>query len=537
MDKAKKRPTPAVGVKLIKGATSAAPLKKAEQPTNIPPEANFNSGDWLAHPYNFDGVQTLVEHSTILPQCITAYKNNVCGFGISIDYRDEYKLLNEEEHPELAEEYDRLQRVIDLLSLDMETKDLFGSIVATRERFGIAYVEVVRNLDNEVVELANIRNPGTVWMTNPLAPYVDVTYYYKGEAFTRRKQFRKFRQEVSGMVRYFKEFGDPRTMDMRTGKYVEPETIEVKYRANEILALPIGDKPYGEIRWIGQVTGMDGAHRAEALNANYFENGRHTPMLIMIEGGTLSDESFAKMREYMEEIKGENGQHAFMVLETEARSTLQAGFEAENAPKITVKDLSPMLQRDELFQDYIDNARKKVQSSFLLPDLYVGYTTDFNRATAQTAMEVTEKQVFIPYRQELAWIINRRLLAEYQFKYCEVSFRSPNITNPDDQAKILNIVERAGGFTPNEAHRLAAAMMGDTAEDFAEDWASIPLTVFKALQAGSSSSEEVSSGILEQVNERVDNAEETGDEELIAVMKQVRKALVEMGGGADADKA
>ena len=275
---------------------------------------------------------------------------------------------------------------------------------------------------------------------------------------------------------------------------------------------------------------MDGAHRAEALNANYFENGRHTPMLIMIEGGTLSDESFAKMQEYMNEIKGENGQHAFMVLETETRNSLQAGFESENAPKITVKDLSPMLQKDELFQDYIDNARKKVQSAFLLPDLYVGYTSDFNRATAQTAMEVTEKQVFIPYRQELAWIINHRLLAEYQFKYCEISFRAPNVTNPDDQAKILNIVERAGGLTPNEAHRLAGVMMGDTAEDFVEDWGGVPLVVQQALPSESGG---VTESILQQVDERVQDAGQTGNEELVAVMKQVRKALVEMGGGAN----
>lgn len=537
MAERKKTRTPAVGVKLIKGAASTAPLQKAEHPVNLPPEAEYNAGDWIMHPYNFDGLQALVEHSTILPQCVTAYRNNVCGFGLSIDYLDEYKLLSEEEHPELVEEYDRLQRVIDLLSLDNDTKDVFGAIVATRERFGIAYIEVVRNLDGEVVEITNIRNPGTVWMTNPLPPYIDVTHYYKGEALSRRRQFRKFRQEVSGKTVYFKEFGDPRVMDLRTGKYGDAEDIELRYRANEILALPIGDKPYGEIRWIGQVTGMDGAHRAEALNANYFENGRHTPMLIMIEGGTLSDESFAKMQQYMEEIKGESGQHAFMVLETETRNTLQPGFEPENAPKITVKDLSPMLQRDELFQGYIDNARKKVQSSFLLPDLYVGYTTDFNRATAQTAMEVTEKQVFIPYRQELAWIINRKLLAEYQFKYCEVTFRSPNITNPDDQATILNIVERAGGLTPNEAHRLAAAMTGNTAEDFTDDWGGIPLTVYKTLQDNTPSATAISSGVLQQVDERVGEAEATGNDELIAVMKQVRKALYEIGGGADAADA
>lgn len=536
-----------VGVRLVRSASAPAPVKKAETMTHVEPEEQFNAGDWIEHPYSFDGLEALVEHSTILPQCITAYKNNVCGFGLSIDYLDEYKQWDEEEHPEIADEYTRVQRIVDLLSLDQDTKDLFGAIVATRERFGIAYIEVVRNLGNEVVEIANIRRPGTMHMTVPLDPYVDVAFYYKGEAMNRKRRFRKYRQEVGGKYIYFKEFGDPRIMDKRTGEYLKDgNELEISNRANEIIALPIGDKPYGEVRWIGQVTGMDGAAKAEALNANYFENGRHTPMMIMIEGGTLTDESFRKMQEYMEGIKGEAGQHAFMVLESETTTEVKTGLEQETAPKITVKDLSPMLQKDELFQGYIDNARKKVQSSFLLPDLYVGYTTDFNRATSQTAMEVTEKQVFIPYRQEMAWLINRRLLAEYQFKYCEITFRAPDITNPDDQSKILTIVERAGGLTPNEAHRLAGTMVGDTAEDFTGDWADIPLAVQKVInenatqqptQTPETPATPPSPEVMEQVDARVEDAEQTGNDELIAVMRQVRKALVELSDDRKATTA
>ena len=527
-----------VGVRLVRSASAPAPVKKAETMTHVEPEEQFNAGDWIEHPYSFDGLEALVEHSTILPQCITAYKNNVCGFGLSIDYLDEYKQWDEEEHPEIADEYTRVQRIVDLLSLDQDTKDLFGAIVATRERFGIAYIEVVRNLGNEVVEIANVRRPGTMHMTVPLDPYVDVAFYYKGEAMNRKRRFRKYRQEVGGKYIYFKESGDPRIMDKRTGEYLKDgNELEIGNRANEIIALPIGDKPYGEVRWIGQVTGMDGAAKAEALNANYFENGRHTPMMIMIDGGTLTDESFRKQQEYMEGIKGEAGQHAFMVLESETTTEVKTGLEQETAPKITVKDLSPMLQKDELFQGYIDNARKKVQSSFLLPDLYVGYTTDFNRATSQTAMEVTEKQVFIPYRQEMAWLINRRLLAEYQFKYCEITFRAPDITNPDDQSKILTIVERAGGLTPNEAHRLAGTMVGDTAEDFTGDWADVPLAVQKVINENAAQQPAQtpetpvtppSPEVMEQVDARVEDAEQTGNDELIAVMRQVRKALVEL---------
>ena len=107
----------------------------------------------------------------------------------------------------------------------------------------------------------------------------------------------------------------------------------------------------------------------------------------------------------MNDIKGEAGQHAFIILETETTDG-RADFDQSEKPEIEIKDIANILQKDELFQDYIDNNRRKVQSAFQLPDIYVGYTTDFNRATAQTAQVITEQQVFQPERKSLgksAW--------------------------------------------------------------------------------------------------------------------------------------
>lgn len=116
---------------------------------------------------------------------------------------------------------------------------------------------------------------------------------------------------------------------------------------------------YGEVRWIGQILGIDGSRKAEGLNNNYFENGRHTPLMIMIKGGTLTDGSFDKLKGYMNDIKGESGQHAFIILETES-SEGRADFDQSDKPDIEVKDLANILQKDELFQDYLDNNRRKV---------------------------------------------------------------------------------------------------------------------------------------------------------------------------------
>jgi PBSX family phage portal protein len=520
--------TPQVGVRIIKSAEPMDPaydvIAKAETPQQLSEVEKVNSAEWIQHVIDQRGLKELVQHSTVLPQCIRAYKNNICGFGIGVRYADDYK----EETEAMIAEYTNAERIINLLNIDMQTKEVFENIIESRETFGIAYLEVIRNAADEVVQIEHIIDTPTIEMTYPLAPYVDTTYFYKGEVISRKRKFRKYRQTVGGKTVYFKEFGDPRVMDKNTGRYADEETGEVialDDRANEILDFQLGTEYYGEVRWIGQVLTVDGTRRAEVLNNNYFRKGRHTPLMIVVKGGTLTDDSFTKLQTYMNSIQGENGQHAFLVLETENSDT-RADFSDTKQPEIEIKDLAAILQKDELFQEYLNNGRKKIQSSFLLPDLYVGYTTDFNRATAQTAMEVTEKQVFQPERISLAWVINNKLLNGYGFKYVEAYFEEPDITNPDDIFKILNVTERAGGLPPNTAKELTFKTLGKDAEDYPDEWGNIPLQYLKSLPQ-----QPVTPDLVNQVDAQIQKAANKKEDEVLAVMKEVRKLLVNMSEG------
>ena len=432
-----KKPVGHIGVKIIKSQDEGfvptvfyhkeKQIEKSDKSEQLNRETAVSAADWISHPVNMYGLKELVDNSTILPQCIKAYKSNIAGFGISIHYREDY----EKETPEMKAEWTQAERTIALLNMDCMTKEVFENIVRDRETYGIAYCEVIRDMQGNVVQLEFIIDTPSIDMTYPLEPYIDTKYFYNGETISRKKKFRKFRQNVAGRTVYFKEFGDPRIMDKRNGEYADASDrqIEIDNQANEIIDFKIGSLPYGEVRWIGQVLTVDGNRRAEVLNNSYFRKGRHTPLMILVKGGTLSDDAFTKLQAYMNEIEGEKGQHSFLVLETDTSETATTLGE-QKQPEVEIKDLAAILQKDELFQEYQENGRKKTQSAFLLPDLYVGYTTDFNRATAQTAMEVTEKQVFQPERKSLAWIVNNKLLNGYRFKYVEAQFDEPDITNP-----------------------------------------------------------------------------------------------------------
>lgn len=511
-------------VRIIKERKRQDPIKKADTSLQLSAEDTYDAGDWITPPNNLIGLRNLVKNSTILPQCIRAYKNNIAGFGIGVRY-----IEDTEETDEMSAEFSKAEEIIELLNIEQDTKEVFEDIIEARETYGIAYLEVIRNVGGEVVQIEFIKETPSIKKTKPLDPYMASTYYHHGQQTERKKRFCKYKQEISGKTVYFKELGDPRIMDKRDGKYIDinkGETLDLDYQANEIMEFAIGTEPYGEVRWIGQVLGVDGSRKAETLNNNYFENGRHTPLMIMIKGGTLTDESFDKLQDYMDNIKGEAGQHAFIILETES-SDGRTDYDQADKPEIEIKDLANVLQRDELFQNYLDNNRRKVQSAFQLPDLYVGYTTDFNRATAQTAQEITEEQVFQPERKSLAWAINNRLLNCYQFKYVETYFREPNITNADDLYKLLTFANNAGGVTPNFAKRIIYEAYGEQAEDYEGDWGNTPLAYSKTQSGGGFDIGQLTMGLQKQIEKAAVNH----DDAVVAVMKEVKRLLVKMDKG------
>ena len=507
-------------VRIIKEQERQASIEKADTSVQLSEQEVYNAGDWITPPNDLRGLRNLVKNSTILPQCIRAYKNNIAGFGIGVRY-----IEDGEETPEKAAEYSRAQEIIELLNIEQDTKEVFEDIIEAREIYGISYLEVIRNISGEVVQIEFIKETPSVQKTQPLEPYISSMYYHHGQQIERKKRYCKYKQEIGGKTVYFKEFGDPRIMDRRDGTYLEDnKTLDLEYHANEIMDFTIGTEPYGEIRWIGQVLGVDGSRKAESLNNNYFENGRHTPLMIMVKGGTLTDDSFEKLQQYMNDIKGAAGQHAFIILEVES-SDGHTDFDQTDQPEIEVKDLANILQKDELFQDYLDNNRRKVQSAFQLPDLYVGYTTDFNRATAQTAMEVTEKQVFQPERKSLAWAINNRLLNGYQFKYVEAYFLEPDISNPDDLYKLLTVCNNAGGLTPNKAREIIFEAYGEVAEDYPEEWGNIPLA-YNKMQRNSTTSD--IGQLTMSLQKQIEKAAGNHDDAIVAVMKEVKRLLIKM---------
>lgn len=449
------------------------PVSKAAEPTSLD-RTETGSTDWLFPRYSIEGLKAMAQHSTIIPQCAVAYASNIAGFGMRLAY-----IEDTEETAEMAAEWDAAQSVIDLLNPDGVISDVFVEAIRERETCGISYIEVIRNVGGEVVEISNVLDTDSIKISKKDDIPTEYTRLYRGNEFIREKRFRRYLQEINGKKVYYKEFGDPRQMDKRTGEYVSDRTLKICDEANELLVLKIGKEHYGTVRWEGLILSVDGSRAAETLNCNYFHNGRHTPMMILVNNGHLTDDGKKELKSYLSSVKGERSQFGFLLLETEPEQG-KLGFSDTPEPKVEIKDLSPMLQKDALFGEYLEANRRKVQSAFRLPDVYVAYTTDYNRATVYAAMHLTEEQVFRSERESLEWIINNQLLSCYGWKHVKVVVQEPKLQDQDALIAELRTYVEGGGLSINVCKDRAFALLGiDNSEPYAEDWGNYPLEIIR----------------------------------------------------------
>jgi len=475
-------------------------------------------GDILAPPYNLKELKMIGEYSSILQQCVDAYKTNIIEFGIEPDYKIDINSVDVQEaiKKQAQEEWIRLDEFIRYLNLDESPETILGYAIDDREKTGNGYLEIIRDGTGTP---AGIEYADTQYMRickKTVPEKVEYTILENGQEkkVTRWKRFRKYVQLVDDKKVFFKEFGDPRIMNSATGKFDDntPENL----RATEIYHMKIGSDTYGKPRWIGNLVSLYGARKAEELNLTYFTNGRHIPAAITVSNGKLDDASYTELQDYMNNLSGSENAHKFLLLEVEGTSQEDMmGDEKVTPAKVEIKSLAEILQQDALFLEYDERTRNKIRSSFRLPPLYTGESQDFNKATADTARKVTEEQVFQPERKAVARALNTLFLEGLGLKYVKLIIKGANFRDPIEIAKALYPLISAGSVAPNDLRNLASQVLGEKLDAFGEEY-NVP---FQMLLRSQEQSENLMTGFLD-----IEKSKEK-QTDLINLLKDMRDVL------------
>lgn len=437
----------------------------------------YEDGAVLEPLYNPESLTRLSENSDILQQCIDAYKTNIVGFGVDFDYDIDTDKEGEEAKTSLEKEWIKYENFFQYCNLDESFTNIMKKVIDDKERIGWGALEVIEDMSGSPAGLEHIpaHKIRLCKRERKAIPVTTIIQDENGEEMeiSILKKFRKFVQIVDNEKVYFKEFGDPRTLNCRTGLYEDDTPEDDKATSIIFFNIYCPYTPYGLPRYIGQLLNIQGNRKAEELNYTYFMDGRHMPMAIIVENGKLTQESV----DTISNAKGDKARHKYLILEAEGlENDVQIGDdEGKSKVSIRLEKLAEMLEKDGLFQDYCKNNRDKIRSAFRLHPIYTGESQDYTRATADTARQVTEEQVFQPEREEIAFKFNNTLKRALGIGEVSMKFVAPAISDKAEIAKAISPYVIAGAATPNMLVDALGDLLGKSFEPFEGEWADKPM--------------------------------------------------------------
>lgn len=439
----------------------------------------FYSQGYVIQPeMNIEALARISENSDILQVCIEAYKTNIVGFGYNLDYNFDYK-EDTSKHKQADSDWSKYKLFLKYCNFDESFTGVLKKFIDDRERLGFATLECITDEAGEISELQHIPSH-TIRLCKESDP-IEVEEIITDDSgherkIKRWKKFKKFIQMVGAKQVYFKELGDPRKLNRFTGEYVEEITEDKEANAIIFDNIYCPYTPYGLPRYIGVLVKMMGSRSADELNYKYFDDGRHIPLAIVVENGQLTQDSI----DLLAGAKGADAQHKYLILEAEAFNNEFSMEDGKSNVKIHFEKLAEIMQDDALFLEYLKDNRDIVRSSFRLAPIYTGDTQDYNKATAETAKQITEEQTFEPLREDLADLLNKKIMKDLGIRYVEFKFKGPKTTDDTEIAKALTPYIAGGVATPNMLLDSLGKLLGKEFEPLTDEWADIPLQIYLA---------------------------------------------------------
>jgi len=453
--------------KAMSGQATAEDLADLSMPQSAAEEeeqfAAIYSGDRILDPpYPLMTLTSLVENSTELGQCIRAMVTNTVGFGFKLRERP---LPANVDHTAVTEEKELLDGFFGAAHVKYSAPMLMKRVVADLHACGNGYLELIEDSRRDLVGLNHVHgHSGRLTKQDTSATLTHVPRVRRGmiEWVPRAHRFRRYVQVRNQALTWFREAGDPRRMDKRTGRYLAAnENLAPRYLATSLVHFSRYSpfSPYGVPDWIGNLFSIFGSRAAELTNYRTISQNNIPAMFVMVENGTLTKASVSRLRKFAEQqIQGSSNYSKFIILEGEP---MDEGMPDPTKLSIKVQPLRHLQTHDELFQQYDANNKEKIRQAFRLPPIFVGHSKEYNRATADTATALADEQVFAPDRTDFNYLMTRFVLLPLGARYHTFYFNHPNITNDQELVRMMVAAERSGAMTPKRADRVVRDVFGD----------------------------------------------------------------------------
>jgi PBSX family phage portal protein len=356
-------------------------------------DSSANNDEIAVPVYNYENLRHVPEINDIVDTNIRAIVQNVTGFGyhfeqISGDQKEYERQLAivKPLFDDPNEYYETFVTIIKLVSIDRET-------------YGTGYLEVRRNNEGNIARL-----------------YHMPAYRIRARKDRIDKKTKNVEQRGYVLlssddkpIMYFKNFGDARDLNSETGEYGK---VPFNMRASELIEFKhhnTQSKYYGIPQYISAESAIIGNNYASAINNNRFKNNCVPDQLIVVNNGSIISGKEELSEYFRREFKGAENAGKSLLIEIEGydKSLVSEGLEKATVQVIPLNDW-----HDADFLEFQANNDIRIRRVFRLSKIIIGETDDVNRASARTAKEIAEEQVFSPIRIEMNEIINQTIIKD-----------------------------------------------------------------------------------------------------------------------------
>lgn len=431
--------------------------------------------------FSFEQLAKIVQGSNILRQCIESYVVNIESYGHTLEYIGPE---GKEDKPQVQAEKAMLEAFLSNCSPELTLREVRERSRWDLETFAVRFFEVSRDRAGRIVLLDHV--PGlTMLRTRRDVDPVEVTIEVPNPADpaqivrkTATRHFCRFVQRSYGSGGwksvYFKEFGDPRSINPDNGQI--DNSLAIEKQATEILmsGLYTPGQIYGLPRWWGQLPSILGSREAEIVNLNFFKENAIPALAVLISGGALTKDSFNAVEQYLTAIRGKRAMNRILVLEAQADDITGAVDKGGNTTRIDMKPMGADRQQDGLFGAYDKDNQAKARSAFRLPPIYTGRAEDYTRASAFASMVTAEQQIFQPERTGFDDLMNNKILRTYRPKYWRYKSGGIPIVDPEVLGNMILALDETGALTPNAVIKIANRVLGVEIKPVTEDWGDFP---------------------------------------------------------------
>lgn len=366
----------ATAIDLPGNDTYQHPTSQADEPDPFQAK-RFGKHKIINPRYPLAHLTALKENSTELGQCINSMVTNTVGFG----YQLRERRMSEKERVKFADEIEKerafLTAMLDTVHPTKSFTTLRWEAKDDQHSNGNGYLELIDHPKNGELAAVNYVRSYEVRLTEQdnrptklLVPWVNPYKNFTIETKPMHYRFRKFVMLRRNKPIWFREAGDPRILNKRTGEY--DEDTKPGMQATSLLHFKIHSSlsAYGIVLWIGNLFSIYGSRSADELNWTSLKNNMIPSMFVVVENGVLTEASITRLREWTEQqVANSLNRSKFLILEGE---TLEEGAPTPANFKIRVEPLAQMQKDDQLFQDYDKNNRDKIRQAFRLPPLFIG---------------------------------------------------------------------------------------------------------------------------------------------------------------------